>query len=104
MEKNEEKKNKVEKIQLANLASLGSLKALLGMHARLPWGRRDMSGAKHGGVYVEYVLLIQVSVSSITIPCARTKNLPPPWGFCILAFAQGAGICWDSSQWAGICL
>ena len=34
-------------------------KALLGMVARLPWGRRDMSGSidrKHG-VYVEYVSL-----------------------------------------------
>ena len=37
------------------------IKALLGMLARLPWGRRDMAGlmnGKHGGVYVKYVSLI----------------------------------------------
>ena len=57
--------NKVEEIQPANLASLGSLtsniKALLGMLARLPWGRRDMLSSmngKHGGVSVKYVSLI----------------------------------------------
>ena len=36
-------------------------KALLGMVARLPWGRRDMLGSmdrKHRGVYVEYVSLM----------------------------------------------
>ena len=39
--------------------------------------------------------LMQVSISSITIPRAPpeicTKHLPPPWGFCILAFARGGG-------------
>ena len=37
--------------------------------------------------------LMQVSISSITIPCAFlgicTKTLPPPWGCCILAFSRG---------------
>ena len=39
----------------------GKIKALLGMLARLPWGRRDMSGSvngKHGGASVKYVSLI----------------------------------------------
>ena len=36
-------------------------------------------------------------------PAICTKNLPPPWGFCILAFARRAGICWGSSRGAGIC-
>ena len=37
------------------------IKALLGMLARLPWGRRDMRGSmngKHRGVSVKYALLI----------------------------------------------
>ena len=38
---------------------------------------------------------MQVSISSITIPRAPpgicTKNLLPPYGFCILAFARGGG-------------
>ena len=37
------------------------IKALLGMLARLPWGRRDMLGSmdgNNGGVKVEYVSLI----------------------------------------------
>ena len=41
-------------------------KALLGMLARLPWGRRDMLGSmneKHGGVNVKYVSLIPSMVS-----------------------------------------
>ena len=37
----------------------------------------------------------QVSISSITIPPRTpgiyTKHLPPPWGFCIQAFARGGG-------------
>ena len=39
----------------------GKIRALLGMLARLPWGRRDMLGSmngKHGGVSVKYVSLI----------------------------------------------
>ena len=39
----------------------GKIKALLGMLARLPWGRSDMLGSmdgKHEQVYVEYVSLI----------------------------------------------
>ena len=45
-------------------------------------------------------LVIQVLISSITIPPPPppgappgicTKNLSPPWGFCILAFAGGGG-------------
>ena len=32
------------------------IEVLLGMLARLPWGRRDMLGSmKHGGVSVKYV-------------------------------------------------
>ena len=61
----EKKKNKVEETQLANLASIGSLtsniKALLGMLARLPWGRRDMLSSmngKYGGVSVKYASLM----------------------------------------------
>ena len=37
------------------------IKALLGMLARLPWGRRDMLGSmngKHEGVSVKYASLI----------------------------------------------
>ena len=37
------------------------IKALIGMLARLPWGRRDtliLMKGKHGGVYVKYVSLI----------------------------------------------
>ena len=37
------------------------IKELLGMLARLPCGRRNMSGSmngKHGGIYVKYVSLI----------------------------------------------
>ena len=37
------------------------IKALLGMLARLPWGKRDMLGSidrEYGGVHVEYVSLI----------------------------------------------
>ena len=46
--------------------------------------------------------VMQVSISSITIPTPRTpgdlyQNFAPIRGFCILAFARGAGICWDSS-------
>ena len=43
----EKKKDKVEVIQLANLASASQakIKALLGMLARLPWGRRNMLGS-----------------------------------------------------------
>ena len=37
-------------------------------------------------------------------PRICTKNLLPPWGFCIQAFAQGAGICLGSFRGAGICL
>ena len=35
--------------------------------------------------------VIQVSISSITIPPRTYGDLPKPWGFCILAFAQGQG-------------
>ena len=37
------------------------IKALLGMLARLPWGRRDVLGSMNGkyeGVYVKYASLI----------------------------------------------
>ena len=41
------------------------------------------------------LIIMQVSISSITIPPRTpgicTKNLSPPWGFCILAFARGWG-------------
>ena len=43
---------------IAHNVQTAYVKALLGMLARLPWGRRDMLGSmdgKHGGVYVEYV-------------------------------------------------
>ena len=58
---------------------------------------------------IQFSQIMQVSISSITIPPRTpgicTKNLPPPWGFCILAFAPGGGgNCWDSSRGAGICL
>ena len=39
------------------------IRALLGMLARLPWGRRDMLSSidrEYGGVYLEYVSLIHV--------------------------------------------
>ena len=47
-----------------------------------------------GPIYhLQLALFMQLSVFAITIPRAPpgicNKNLPPPWGFCILAFARG---------------
>ena len=61
--KKKKKKNKVEEIQLANLSrpSQAKIKALLGMLARLPWGKRDVLGSingKYEGVSVKYASLI----------------------------------------------
>ena len=48
---------------------------------------------------------MQVSVSSITTSPPRvpakicTKNFPPPWGFCIQAFARGTRICCAAPEW-----
>ena len=56
----------------------------------------------------ENAAVMQVSIPSITIPPRTPGDLhqtfAPPRGFCILAFAREAGICWDSSRGAGICL
>ena len=43
------------------LSKAVEIKALLGMLARLPWGRRDMLGSMNGkyeGVFVKYASLI----------------------------------------------
>ena len=50
-----------EKSARKAFASAKAIKELLGMLARLPWGRRDMLGSmngKHRAVYVKYVSLI----------------------------------------------
>ena len=49
------------KLILVDVQAIIEIKALLGVLARLPWGRRDMLGlmdGKHGGVYVECVSLM----------------------------------------------
>ena len=53
--------------------------------------------------------LMQVTISSITFPPPPpahpkifSQKIAPSWGSGTLAFAQGAGICWGSSQGEGI--
>ena len=58
------------------------IKALLGMLARLPWGRRDMLGSMNGkceGVSVKYASLI--------VSCPLDKNIH----YCMIVKDNGKG-------------
>ena len=53
------------------------IKALLGMLARLPWGRGDMSGSmngKHEGVSVKYASLIVFPLDKSIHYCMIVKD------------------------------
>ena len=67
------------KLLLATTTYKYKIKALLGMLARLSWGRRDMLGStngKHGGVSVKYVSLTVFChwIKSIDFKCMIVKD------------------------------